>query len=68
MFTNYRWSKCQSVWANLYSLLESCGEWLDTAERQLEEAHDPALPFKDLKQKVRDLDQQVRINSLTSSS
>ncbi|CAB3224722.1 unnamed protein product [Arctia plantaginis] len=54
-----RWSKCQTVWTNLYSLLESCGEWLDGAERAIEAAQDPALPLKDLKQKVRDLEKQM---------
>lgn len=56
-----RWSTCQAEWARLYAQLEACGEWLDSAERQLDAARDPDLPFKDLKQKVRDLDKQVRL-------
>ncbi|XP_063832771.1 uncharacterized protein LOC135081918 [Ostrinia nubilalis] len=54
-----KWSKCQGVWAGLYAALEQCGEWLDGCERALAAAAAPSLPFKDLKQKVRDLDQQM---------
>ncbi|XP_075984484.1 dystrophin isoform X3 [Anticarsia gemmatalis] len=54
-----RWTKCQAAWANLYSLLESCGEWLDGAERTLAAARSADAPLKDAKQKARDLHKQM---------
>ncbi|GBP04627.1 hypothetical protein EVAR_3963_1 [Eumeta japonica] len=54
-----KWSKCQAVWANLYSMLEEFGEWLDGADRTLEEISRQNIPFKDVKQKMKDLEKQV---------
>lgn len=54
-----RWVKCQAVWAQLYTLLETSGEWLDGFERELDAAEDPQLPRDQFEDKLRDLEEQV---------